>query len=288
MKENRFLDFLEACRGESFSLAAVRGNSGDVLLQKGLEMYLREKGFTLADHPRSADVVLIHGGGNVDDVWYSGIALLKDVVQRHPDKKVIVAPSTYHFFHTDFSKLFDGCTQEIHLFTRERNSLLRLQGMRLPSSVHIDIAHDTAFLLEGTEYLSQLKKKNRPDYTLFAFRTDRESAILPHESLPHIKSIWQKLVRAYQGRALKRFLKRELGNAYRNTKKIVVDISFSDFEEFVSCIAHADDIYTDRLHVGILGALLGKKVYLYRTKYDKIQGVYEQTLRFYPNVIKMF
>lgn len=288
MKENNFLNFLELCREESFFLVAVPGNSGDVLLQKGLEMYLKEQGFTLTDHSLSADTILIHGGGNIDDVWYAGIQLTKDVLQGYPDKKIIIAPSTCHFSHTDFSAIVNSGTQEMHIFLREENSYLRLQNMRLRTNVHVYVADDTAFLLEGTEYLTQLKRGSSNDYTLFAFRTDRESAILRFESQPHVKSLWQTLVRVYHRWFLRKFLKRELGSEYHHTKKRIVDASFTDFDTFVSYVAHAGDIYTDRLHVGILGAMLGKKVYLYKTRYDKIQGVYEQTLRFYPNVIRMF
>lgn len=288
MMENHFLNFLETCRGESLFLTSVRGNSGDVLLQKGLELYLKKQGFTLVDQAKNASIILVHGGGNIDDVWRAGTNLLKDILQKYPNKKIVIAPSTCHFSHTDFSAILHNSKQEVHIFLREENSFLRLQNMKLREGVHLYIADDTAFLLEGTGYLEELKRKSNSDYTLFAFRTDRESAILPLESLPHKKSVWYIFKRVYLRWALRKFLKRELWSAYSHKKIRIVDASFADFDAFVSHIVHAGEIYTDRLHVGILGAMLGKKVYLYKTKYDKIQGVYEQTLRFYPNVIKMF
>ncbi len=288
MSGDLFVDFLKQHKEYTLFLVFVQGNSGDVLLQKGLEMYLRDNKYTLVDNALGADIILIHGGGNIDDVWYSGIALFKDVLHRYPDKEIVVAPSTCHFFQTDFSALLNSIRQEVHFFTRERNSYLRLKKMNLRENIHIYLADDTAFLLEGTEYLKGLKKNSRRDYTLFAFRTDRESAILPLESEPHKKNMWQIFVRAYLHWRLKRLAKRIVGSAYREKEIKIVDASFADFETFVSHVANAGDIYTDRLHVGILGAMLGKKVYLYKTKYDKIQGVYEQTLWLYPNVVKMF
>jgi exopolysaccharide biosynthesis predicted pyruvyltransferase EpsI len=49
-----------------------------------------------------------------------------------------------------------------------------------------------------------------------------------------------------------------------------------------------DAIYTNRLHAGIIGALLGKKTYLYPNSYYKNQAVYEHSLKdHYPSVCWM-
>ena len=45
-----------------------------------------------------------------------------------------------------------------------------------------------------------------------------------------------------------------------------------------------ETIITDRLHVGIAGALMGKEVYLLDNTYRKISGVYKQTLCKYPSI----
>lgn len=48
-----------------------------------------------------------------------------------------------------------------------------------------------------------------------------------------------------------------------------------------------ESVRTDRLHVGIMSALLGKKVYLYPNSYYKVKAVYEHTLHRYSNVTLM-
>ena len=47
---------------------------------------------------------------------------------------------------------------------------------------------------------------------------------------------------------------------------------------FVSAVANARRIYTDRLHVSILAHILGKEVTLYSNRYHKNRGVYEFSL----------
>ena len=57
----------------------------------------------------------------------------------------------------------------------------------------------------------------------------------------------------------------------RDYNKIIQSgYSLKDYNVFVKLISNASEIITDRLYVGILGAMLGKKVYLYKTKYDKV------------------
>lgn len=56
------------------------------------------------------------------------------------------------------------------------------------------------------------------------------------------------------------------------------------FEEFFSNIARASKVTTDRLHVSILAAMLGKEVDLYPSNYHKIYGVYLQSLSYFNTV----
>lgn len=289
MPDNPFTQFLKAHKTRSFFLAAPGGNSGDNLLEKGLEQYLENNQYITTRSVLSADIILMHGGGNIDDVWHCGKELLIRLLREHPNKIIVAAPNTYHFFETDLEKIMNGFTQEIYLFAREKFSFARLKEMRLNANIHIALADDTAFLLEGTSYVKDLQRQNREEYTLFAFRTDTESRLLTIEYDPHRKdTILEKLKYVYLLWQIRRFLKTEQKDAFNAGKKIISDISHCDFDTFVAIVSHASKIYTDRLHVGILGALLGKKVHLYNTKYDKIDGVYDQSLYRYPHVVPMF
>ncbi|MCK4438582.1 polysaccharide pyruvyl transferase family protein, partial [Candidatus Bathyarchaeota archaeon] len=49
--------------------------------------------------------------------------------------------------------------------------------------------------------------------------------------------------------------------------------------DFVSWVANAETVYTDRLHVAILSSILGKDVTLFGNIYHKNRGVWEISLR---------
>ena len=55
--------------------------------------------------------------------------------------------------------------------------------------------------------------------------------------------------------------------------------------EIFRLISEVDEIHTDRLHMAISGALLGKRVLLYPNSYYKNKAIYEYSLaRVYPSV----
>ncbi|MEM5867128.1 MAG: polysaccharide pyruvyl transferase family protein [Candidatus Aenigmatarchaeota archaeon] len=64
----------------------------------------------------SSDVILIHGGGNINDLWGNGLRLLKNVIRHNPNCIIIAAPQTYWFDSTLFSWLFRKAKQEIYFF----------------------------------------------------------------------------------------------------------------------------------------------------------------------------
>lgn len=63
------------------------------------------------------------------------------------------------------------------------------------------------------------------------------------------------------------------------------DISFFVAQEVLLFLSKIEEIRTDRLHMMIAGALLGKKVRFYANNYYKCKEVYEYSVRDrYPNV----
>jgi exopolysaccharide biosynthesis predicted pyruvyltransferase EpsI len=83
------------------SFANKLGKSWSVAILK-LDRWIYEK--TLKPYKIQAlpnDVILIHGGGNMNDLWH-GIRLLKSVIQNNPLNVLIVGPQTYWFNETCF------------------------------------------------------------------------------------------------------------------------------------------------------------------------------------------
>ena len=72
-----------------------------------------------------------------------------------------------------------------------------------------------------------------------------------------------------------------------NEKLRNMDLSESckDVEEFVSIINSHETVITDRLHVGVAAAILGKTTIVADNNYGKISSIYSYSLSYsYPNM----
>jgi len=280
-----FTEFLWENRDRKTVTISPGGNHGDTLIHMGLVKKLEEQGydytslnlehvyrgnpviggkylinilfwrmgidagFRLLDIPEDAGLVLFEGGGYMNDVWY-GPTLLRAVL-RQTEAPMAVGPQSYVFNRTRFADYFmDG--REATLFCRERYSYDHLTGQGLPPSVQLKVSPELALYL-APEDLEEFTEPREERYQLVAMRRDRESAVS------------EKRLREIQG-------------ACDNpvTRDISMEGSLTDF---VSWVANAETVYTDRLHVAILSSILGKDVTLFDNIYHKNRGVWEYSLR---------
>ncbi len=213
-------------------------------------------------NPSSSDLILISGGGNMNDLWH-GIRLLKSIIHQYPENVLIVAPQTYWFKETCFHSLFSKTNQKIYLFSREKFSYQLLTSLKLPKNVHVLLSPDASFYLSKEDFHAKSGK-----YNLFCLRSDKESALF--QDGDDFNLLW----------------KENLDFRKLKSKILLKDVSiFGDFKDFVATIESSNSVYTDRLHVAILAAILGKKTSLYPNSYHKNQGVFEYSLSNYPNVV---
>ena len=285
-----FEEFLREHSSNKFCSVTPGGNHGDTLIHIGMnkkfdehgidytslnleEVYSRdvvsglryvlniaawklglERGFQLLEIPEDADLILFEGGGYMNDIWY-GPVLLKQILKRC-EQPVAVAPQSYWFESTDLMGHFTD-DRPVTLFCRERRSLELLQGMpRLPY-VDIKTSGDTALYLDA-EDLRPLIKPAREPYDLICFRKDKESIIAPERRREIIES---------------------------SDAPLVEDISKKgNLGDFVSTVANARQVHTDRLHVAIAAHILRKEAMLYPNRYHKNRGVYEYSLAGDPEI----
>jgi exopolysaccharide biosynthesis predicted pyruvyltransferase EpsI len=279
-----FESFLDENKDRKTLLITPGGNHGDTLIHMGHikkleeygydyeyynleEMYARnpnlaakylsnialwrlgsKKGFKLFDIAPDIDLILFEGGGYVNDVWYGPI-LLNQILRRN-NHRVAVAPQSYRF-STPSIETYDG-SRDIHLFCRERKSLEHLKQMDLKENIQVEVSPEVALYLtreDLTQYIAPRKK----GYQLVAFRDDKESAISD-------------------------ILIEETVSLCANPLERDVSVKGS-LSDFISTVEHAEEIFTDRLHVAILGSILGKKVTLFGNMYHKNRGVWEYSLR---------
>lgn len=276
-------DLLVKNKDMFFGVAEPGGNSGDLLIYKGLYKKLRDLNIRYEDIRHGgeniqfgkAEIVLMQGGSNVNDLWGSGTKLLKNIISSCK-LPIIVAPQTYYFIRTDFPEIFKGSTQKIYLFCREEESYSRLKKMPLPGNVSIHVSDDTAFYMNKEDFSSygqHYGKEKGKDYALLCFRGDHESTFRDVEGIgPKIIGRFREIVRDHNMEIIERDLSMDI-------------YSWISFDYFVRYISGAKIVITDRLHVGILAAILEKPTILFSGAYFKSKAVYEYTLKRFPNVI---
>jgi len=280
-----FTEFLKDNRDRNTMVITPGGNHGDTLIHMGLVKKLDERGFRytsfnlehayarslalggkyllniffwktgidagfkLLDVHEDVELVLFDGGGYMNDIWY-GPALLK-AVTKQTQAPIAVAPQSYVFNRTGLADCFrDG--REATLFCRERYSYDHLTRQGLPPNVQLKLSPELALYLTPEDLVEYITPREER-YQLVAMRQDRESAFTDDQI-------------------------RELVQACGNP--VLRDVSMEgSLTDFVSWVANAEAVYTDRLHVAITGSILGKDVTLYGNRYHKNRGVWEYSLR---------
>lgn len=199
------------------------------------------------------DSIYVHGGGNFNEIWGNGIGCFRTAARLF-DCDIVVGPQSFLFEETDPADVFRGVDNDVRLFCRERYSYEIMESaVGDLDGVEVDLSPDTALYFEKEDLIAG---DGTEEYTLVAFREDKES-LGPHElDLPEDEPVVRE------------------------------DISDSrdSLAGFVEAVARAERVYTDRLHVGILAAVLEKPVTLYANVYHKNVGVYEYSLSKYDGV----
>jgi len=288
--------FLCRNRGEKMLLVPPAGNHGDALLHAGFRKRAREIGVPFtgfgdlpvgnvldvigdanpADpnygNPRSVvqsaaaaalwaghrafpdfDAIYIHGGGNFNEIWGGGVGCFRTAATLF-DCDIVVGPQSFLFETTDAANVLHGVGNDVRLFCRERYSYRDVDdAVGGLDNVDVELSPDTALYFERADLIDN---DGTEEYTLIAFREDRES-LGPHEV--------------------------DLPDGTTTRREDVSDTTAS-LAGFVGAVARAERVYTDRLHVGILAAILGKPVTLYANAYHKNVGVYEYSLSGYDHV----
>lgn len=296
--------FLKEALTEEFDYVPNPGNAGDALMAKAtydlfdkLNLRYRSLEHSSLDNPNRVknQVIVLGGGGNFTEGGYNSYAKLLARIHQHA-KLVIVLPHTIH----GNAELLSELGNNVVLFCRERVSHEHVR--RHAKKARVLLAHDMAFLLDvqsvlsfKTRYLSGPLKK-----ALYkASGSDR------YRLFPGLVDYWQGF-RSRVPILCPELPRGRIGNLYRTDiektgialPKGNIDASlafnfgvtspvkagFTVFHLF-RFLGRFDVVHTNRLHLAIAAALLGKKVNFSSNSYFKCRAVYEHSLRKqYPNV----
>ncbi|MEM9372178.1 MAG: hypothetical protein AAGA55_00915 [Planctomycetota bacterium] len=302
--------FLAPYRGRSVYLHEVAGNNGDELILKGSEHILDRSGCVRTADPSSAELLLINGGFK-SDFWPHANETIREFSARHPGTPLAILPSSFLFEETDFPALFEGRTSPTTIFARETRSLELLGSMRFEVPAAFGLDHDSAFALAEAPRYKTLASREPVNDVLIVERGDAESStghidtdqIAPGFVRSIASAVLPRSVAMAGARSLRRIrggstpashsafvskavalAERELGREPRTT--VISDISrrsACDFDGFCDMIADARVVISTRLHVAILGSVLGRRTFAVAGNNHKIPGIYDHSMKDDPN-----
>lgn len=232
-----------AAIGPVSSLTFIRawGNRGDDLIEAGVRALLAPynvnevSGRDLGD--ASGKVAVIGGGG----AWCQSYHHAMPTVLQEAEKRfehVVLLPSSFEITVPSVRDAL-ACSKAV-VFARERTSFEAIRTL-----CNARLAHDCAFYFDFSRY------QKAGSATLNAFRTDRESALLPLEvRLP--------------------------------SDNIDISLVAQTMESWLDLISQHQFVRTDRAHVVLAAAMLNKTIEYTSSNYHKVSGIVTHSLTGFP------
>jgi exopolysaccharide biosynthesis predicted pyruvyltransferase EpsI len=293
MSELAVCEFLSTLpKSETVHYRANPGNAGDALIASGAYKLLEDAGlkFEMVD-PNTFDAkgktVIYAGGGNLVGIYPEAREFF---LRFHRNAgRLILLPHTV----AGNEDLLEALGGNVTLFARERISYGHLRKYAEKAEVFID--HDLALHLDPDDFLNRpiaglpkaIVKKLRYKYL------DREiSGTVPQPRLMLRNSLFELRTTGLGRTAVGNFFREDIeasgkgipeGNAdlskiyeHGTRNRYLTDYTTSRLLRYIDKFPL---VRTDRLHICIAAALLGKEVEFYPNSYFKCRAVYEYSLR---------
>lgn len=253
--ENLADRFVSTIRRRPVVFVVNPGNWGDALIREGAECFLRHY---------QIDYVSVH---------------LKDFEKRRIDLNDLKK----RIGHDDPVMVYNGCGA----FTHHYSSLVtRVQRLAM---------HFSSVMLMPSTINTDLQLDRFPSDTHVFVRDRYESqAALPHSLFCHDMAFFLALAGRPPKKSVGYFFRQDreaplgipdIPNEIENRDLSKFGKSQDPIDGFVRAIADCEVIYTNRLHVGIASALLGRKTFLSGNDYFKIRAIFESSIDgVFPNV----
>jgi exopolysaccharide biosynthesis predicted pyruvyltransferase EpsI len=284
-----YIQFLNQQKNQSFFCCPYPGNPGDRLIRRGTLQLLTDLDVKTTNDQQQADILLFPGG--CPTIWPDVMDLIVKTLENYPDKKIVIGPATFEFGFTDWPDIFSRYANRIAgLFCRDNRSYQNLTTAELPETIVQGLSHDPAIYLKNFKWLEELKSDLSEEYILVALRRDKE--MLPSAEERLTRKIMPLLSEKKSAKILHWAKKSAKLHKLKDIRKSCardlpirdVEIWLLDDSQYLQTICGAKEVHTDRLHVMIVAAMLGKKVFAYKTLYGKLENVYEHSLKGWADV----
>lgn len=299
-------EFLRSEVQEPFLFAANPGNAGDALMACATYDLFQRLGlpydnvgheYLLTPKNVRNKVVVFSGGGNFNEAGYNAYARLLENIHGHV-RKIIVLPHTISGNDSLLSKL----DRNVVLICRERVSFDHVK--RTARGARTYLAHDMAFWLDVEALLNYKPRYLKSALKKIVLKLLRNNA---HAQYPSLQHYWQGLLMDMKHGAVKRNDGQTEAYLFRtDIESTAIPLPASNMDaslafnfgvtsiqkshytvhHLLSFLNGYSRIHTNRLHIAIAAALLGKTVLFRANNYYKCQAVYEFSIKErFPNVI---
>lgn len=296
------LDYLKGFSSTPFCYVPNPGNAGDSVIAAATYLLFDKLKLDYSTPNRSrhsfkGEVVVYGGGGNLG----KATAFSAQFLQRtYPGiRKLIILPHTIR----EVQPLLESFGSNVDIICREKISYEYVKNHA--TQAHVYLADDMAFYLELTQLLSFTPSKLEQIKLMAAYATSKLHLNLSQPpALSYLariptaqKMVWrrenikddQKILYAFRTDAEKTNKDLPLNNIDISEKmatgvetKYIALLGANLLIRFINTF---DEIYTNRLHVCISAALLGKKVHFYSNSYYKCKAVYDMSMnKIFKNV----
>ena len=260
---------LESVRSlpKGFTYIPNSGNMGDMLIAYATLMFFDNNHIKYTMYDGSmADNVCYGGGGqwtaDYKQHWLKWLDVFKQA------KKIVILPSSFNNC-PELIAMFD---ERFTVFCREKQSYDYLMAAKTKAKIILD--HDMALRLDNRALKKFVKARSWDD---------RQTISKVLNALPFTRHI-VKFNRLDCESAGHYDTDLDLSAVrYGNSKASRRHIEFCA-KLMLAVVDCADAVITDRLHVGIAAALMGKEVYLLDNTYGKLSNVYKHSLNQNPRI----
>ncbi len=282
----------EIPKAEKIYYKSNPGNAGDALIATGTFTLLDDLGLGFEFiHPDGFDatgkIVVYAGGGNLNHIYSDAASFIK---KHHMNAKLlIILPHTI----TENQELLEELGPNCILFAREEVTANYLQN-QIKGKFQCYIDHDMATHIDKNNIL----KKTYPSTAQLIWQKAVKK-IFRKDASDDIPSI-KKLIRIAVYEAINSRRNYEHGNFFRidieasgnpipplnADLSIIYELStrsrkIIDYTTWrlLKNVSRYNSMSTDRLHICMAGALLGKNVTFYGNSYFKCKAVYDFTIK---------
>lgn len=274
-------------------------NVGDLLIEKGTEAFFRKFGYHLAeirsayDFPverastmDSSATIVLQGGGNFGDLYELHQRFRERIIGQCRNNRIVLLPQTIHF---ESQQRLDECVRvfsahaDLHVCLRDHNSYDFFR-QNFPNPVYLfpDMAH---FLWDEFEPYRRVSARRA---TLLFMRVDKEECPFVYEATTGQKPIdWCDIIDPVDRVAFG-----ILHRLHRFHDEILSRVEIYPmwrlFREHMTnkgarLLSDYDSVVTNRLHMGLLGLLMGRKVAMADNSYGKLSTYHSCWLKDTPD-----